>query len=114
MPATLTIHPWPDPVIDTLGYDPRSRYVETFWLPTLGPTVLLLLRHLADRFDRQPGGIELPVSDTRTRSASASATGRARRSSAPWPGSRSSTSRAATAPPPSRSGATSRRSTAVT
>lgn len=64
MPATLTIQPWPDPVIDTLGYDPRSRYVETFWLPTLGPSALLLLRHLADRFDRQPGGIELTVSDT--------------------------------------------------
>ena len=64
MPATLTIHPWPDPVIDTLGYDPRSRYVETFWLPTLGPTAVLLLRHLADRFDRQAGSIELTVSDT--------------------------------------------------
>ena len=37
MPATLTIKPWPDPVIDTLGHDPRSRYAETFWLPTLGP-----------------------------------------------------------------------------
>ena len=54
MPATLTIKPWPDPVVDTLGHDPRSRYVETFWLPTLGPTALLLLRHLADRFDRNP------------------------------------------------------------
>jgi hypothetical protein len=64
MPATLTIHPWTDPVIDTLGYDPRSRYVETFWLPTLGPTALLLLRHLADRFDRHPGSVELTVSDT--------------------------------------------------
>ena len=64
MPTTLTIQPWPDPVIDTLGYDPRSRYVETFWLPTLGPTALLLLRHLADRFDRHPEGIELTVSDT--------------------------------------------------
>ncbi len=64
MPATLTIHPWPDPVIDTLGYDPRSRYVETFWLPTLGPTALLLLRHLADRFDRRPGPVELTVADT--------------------------------------------------
>ena len=64
MPTTLTIQPWPDPVIDTLGYDPRSRYVETFWLPTLGPTALLLLRHLADRFDRHPEGIELTVADT--------------------------------------------------
>src|SRR5581483_6430248 len=38
MPPTVTITPWPDPVIDTLGFDPRASYVETFWLPTLGPT----------------------------------------------------------------------------
>ena len=47
VPTTLTIKPWPDPLIDTIGHDPRSLYVETFWLPTLGPTVLLLMRHLA-------------------------------------------------------------------
>ncbi len=64
MPTILTVKPWPDPLIDTLGYDPRSRYVEMFWLPTLGPTALLLLRHLADRFDRQPDGLELTVADT--------------------------------------------------
>jgi hypothetical protein len=38
VPTTLTIVPWPDPTIDTLGHDPRSVYVETFWLPILGPT----------------------------------------------------------------------------
>lgn len=63
MPATLTIQPWPDPVIDTVGHDPRSLYVETFWLPTLGPTALLLLRHLATRFDTRPGPVELPVAE---------------------------------------------------
>jgi hypothetical protein len=64
MPATLTIKPWPDPLLDTLGHDPRSLYVETFWLPTLGPTAVLLLRHLATKFDESPGGIELAVADT--------------------------------------------------
>ncbi|MGH8985870.1 MAG: hypothetical protein ACRDY6_18610 [Acidimicrobiia bacterium] len=64
MTANLTIKPWTDPVIDTLGHDPRSLYVETFWLPTLGPTALLLLRHLASRFDQRPEGVELPVADT--------------------------------------------------
>jgi hypothetical protein len=64
VPTTVTVRPWPDPIVDTLGYDPRSRYVETFWLPSLGPTALLLLRHLADRFDRNPDGIELTVADT--------------------------------------------------
>lgn len=64
MPDELVVKPWPDPVIDTLGHDPRSRYVETFWLPTLGPTCVLLLRHLADRFDRAPEGVRLPVAGT--------------------------------------------------
>ena len=63
MPATITIKPWADPVIDTVGDDPRSRYVETFWLPTLGPTALLLLRHLATKFDEHPAGIELKIAD---------------------------------------------------
>ena len=33
----LRIEAWIDPVIDELGHDPRSAYVETFWLPVLGP-----------------------------------------------------------------------------
>ena len=64
MPAAIRVIPWPDPVIDVLGHDPRSWYVETFWLPTLGPTALLLLRHLADRFEQTPDGVELPLADT--------------------------------------------------
>jgi hypothetical protein len=51
-------------VLDVIGHDPRSWYAETFWLPTLGPTSLLLLRHLADRFEIDPNGVELPVADT--------------------------------------------------
>ena len=34
---SLMIRPWPDDVIDTLGFDPRSAYVETYWLGILGP-----------------------------------------------------------------------------
>ena len=64
MPTTLTIVPWPEPIIDTLGHDPRSLYVETFWLPILGPTAVLLLRHLATRFDETPAGVELRVAET--------------------------------------------------
>jgi hypothetical protein len=64
VPTTLTIVPWPEPIIDTLGHDPRSLYVETFWLPILGPTAVLLLRHLATRFDETPGGVELRVAET--------------------------------------------------
>jgi len=29
---------WHDPLIDRLGHDPRTRYVERFWLGILGPS----------------------------------------------------------------------------
>ena len=64
MPVAIRVKPWPDPVLDVLGHDPRSWYAETFWLPTLGPTALLLMRHLADRFEQTPEGVDLPVADT--------------------------------------------------
>src|SRR5262252_10235833 len=64
MRTAIQVVPWTDPVVDVIGHDPRSWYAETFWLPTLGPTCLLLLRHLADRFERAPDGVELPVADT--------------------------------------------------
>ena len=61
--AVLTLTPWTDPIIDTLGHDPRSEYVERFWLPTLGPTSLLLLRRIASRFDREPAGITMQIAE---------------------------------------------------
>lgn len=64
MSETIRILPWPDPVVDTLGHDPRSPYPERFWLPTLGPTALLLLRHVAYRFDRAPEGFTLELAET--------------------------------------------------
>jgi len=35
MAGAIRVMPWPDPVLDAIGHDPRSWYVETFWLPTL-------------------------------------------------------------------------------
>lgn len=67
MTDSLTIRPWPDPVIDALGHDPRSQYVETFWLGTLGPSTTWLLRHVASSFERNPEGFDLPLADTARR-----------------------------------------------
>jgi hypothetical protein len=36
-PATFRVEAWLDPLIDEVGHDPRSAYVETFWHPVLGP-----------------------------------------------------------------------------
>src|SRR5436305_9124093 len=60
----IEIRPWPDAVIDTLGHDPRAPYPETYWLPTLGPTALALLRLVAYRFDRWPEGFILDLPET--------------------------------------------------
>jgi hypothetical protein len=61
---TIQIIPWSDPLIDTIGHDPRAPYPERFWLPTLGPTALLILRHIAHRFDRAPEGFTLELAET--------------------------------------------------
>ncbi len=61
MTDALLVRPWHDPFLTTLGHDPRSWYAETFWLPTLGPTCLLLLRRVADGFDRSPDGFSVPA-----------------------------------------------------
>ena len=60
----LTIQAWPDPVIDQLGHDPRSAYVERFWLGILGPSTVWLLRRLADGLEAQPDGFVLDLPDT--------------------------------------------------
>lgn len=55
----LEIRPWPDPVLDHLGHDARSPYVERYWLPILGPSATLLVRRLATGLDESPEGYEV-------------------------------------------------------
>jgi hypothetical protein len=61
---TLHIVAWTDPVIDTLGHDPRSWYVEHFWLPVVGPTATWLLRRFVAGLDADPEGFDLDLDDT--------------------------------------------------
>lgn len=63
-PDCVTITPWIDPVVDETGHDPRSSYVERFWLSTLGPTATWLLRRLVDGFDEHPDGYILDLAVT--------------------------------------------------
>jgi hypothetical protein len=66
LPTTDSLHikPWPDPVIDRVGHDPRSAYVEQFWLGILGPSTTWLLRRLAAGLETTPAGFDLGLSDT--------------------------------------------------
>lgn len=63
LPPHVRVTPWRDPIVDRRGHDPRSAYVEEFWLSVLGPTATWLLRRLAAGFDHHPEGYELVVVD---------------------------------------------------
>lgn len=56
---TLIIRPWDDSVIEKLGHDPRSAYVERYWTSILGPSATLLLRRLANGLEIAPDGFEI-------------------------------------------------------
>ena len=60
----LMVVPWVDPLVDSIGYDVRSQYVELFWLNVLGPTATWILRRLVLGFDRYPLGYELDLEET--------------------------------------------------
>lgn len=62
--TTLRIVPWTDPVINALGHDPRSHYVETFWLGILGPSTTWLMRRVAAGLEAAPDGYDLDLAET--------------------------------------------------
>lgn len=63
VPGKLRICAWPDPVIDTLGHDPRSAYVETYWLGILGPSTTWLARRLVAGLEARPEGYDLDLAE---------------------------------------------------
>ena len=64
MHSSLWIEPWRDLITEENGHDPRSRYVEQFWLGVIGPTAAWLMRYVAHEFDSSPEGFELSVAPT--------------------------------------------------
>src|SRR5258708_6378845 len=62
-PTTLQIKAWPDPVIDQLGFDPASGYVELCWLPILGPSAVWAIRRLTAGLRANPGGYSIRIAD---------------------------------------------------
>ncbi len=61
---TVAIRPWEDEVLERIGFDPRSPYVERFWLGIVGPSVTWLVRRIASGFDAAPAGFEMPLAET--------------------------------------------------
>ena len=63
MVESIRISAWVDPLVDKLGHDPRSIYVEQFWLGILGPSTVWLLRHCASQLEAKPEGFDLSLAD---------------------------------------------------
>jgi len=62
--ATVNIQAWIDPIVDERGHDPRSAYVERYWLAVIGPTALWIMRRFADQFDEHPSGFQTDLDHT--------------------------------------------------
>jgi hypothetical protein len=62
--TVVRVQPWDDALLDQFGHDPRSPYVEHFWLGVLGPSATWLLRAFAHRFDVEPDGFTIDLKDT--------------------------------------------------
>ncbi|HUF98976.1 MAG TPA: hypothetical protein VMM60_12680 [Ilumatobacter sp.] len=60
----VTIAAWADPIVDVRGHDPRSAYVERYWLAVVGPTALWIMRRFADQFDDHPDGFRIDLEHT--------------------------------------------------
>ncbi len=54
---------WRDVNIESLGYDPRSSYVEKFWLPFLGPSTVLLARRITESLESEPYGFTVDLEE---------------------------------------------------
>ncbi len=64
--SRMTVRPLPDVVIDQIGHDARSAYVERFWLGILGPSATWLLRRLVDGLEASPDGFALDLAEVAT------------------------------------------------
>ncbi len=61
--TTVRVVPWRDDVTERNGHDPRSPYVERFWLSILGPSATWLVRSLSWGLDSCPDGFGLSLTD---------------------------------------------------
>ncbi len=54
-PSTLTVVPWPDPIVEAHGHRPGSPYVEACWLEgVLGPSTTLCWQRLSRLANSRP------------------------------------------------------------
>lgn len=63
LPPDLLIMPWRDEVVETLGFNPRSMYVEMVWTNILGTTAVMAYRRLGSWAEFNPDGSKVDLTD---------------------------------------------------
>lgn len=61
VPSVVTVKPWSDPLVEGLGFPVNSAYVESAWLPILGPSATLALRRLGLLAAASPEGVDVDL-----------------------------------------------------
>lgn len=59
----LVVRPWWEPGLAMAGHDPLGPYVESHWLPVLGPSAVCALRWMTRRLRDAPEGFQVPHGD---------------------------------------------------
>ena len=72
----LMVVPLRDPVVEAVGHDPRSGYVESFWLPILGPSAVMAARHLSAQLEDSPEGVTVSLAELARQLGLGAGTGR--------------------------------------
>ena len=62
-PSVVVVKPWRDPLVEGCGFPVSSAYVETAWLPILGPSATLALRRLGLLAMERPDGFEVDLAE---------------------------------------------------
>jgi hypothetical protein len=57
----MSVRPWPGGSVDGCRYDAGDVYVETYWLPILGPSAVLAVRRIALWLEAEPTGVNIDL-----------------------------------------------------
>ncbi len=65
--SALELRTWTDPPGGGIGVDPRSPYVDHFWVPAIGPVAVCMAQLLIRTVNRESAGLVVALTDLATR-----------------------------------------------
>ena len=62
-PDQFSAVPWPDPVVESVGFGFDHAYVELLWLPVVGPSSTWIFRRLGAHLTQRPDGVVVDLAE---------------------------------------------------